>query len=72
MSAPYTVGSYLLDRLKELGIRHIFGVPGDGGFPFDRCAHSGVTTELHKSFHKLFDDSSVSQLTFQAFQGFIF
>ena len=24
-----TVGNYLLFRLKELGIRHIFGVPGD-------------------------------------------
>ncbi len=24
-----TVGDYLLDRLKELGIRHLFGVPGD-------------------------------------------
>ena len=26
---PYTVGHYLLDRLAELGIKHIFGVPGD-------------------------------------------
>ncbi len=24
-----TVGGYLLDRLKELGVRHLFGVPGD-------------------------------------------
>ena len=27
--SSYTVGDYLLDRLKELGIRHLFGVPGD-------------------------------------------
>jgi hypothetical protein len=26
-----TVGDYLLGRLKELGIRHVFGVPGDPG-----------------------------------------
>jgi hypothetical protein len=25
----YTVSHYLLDRLSELGIKHIFGVPGD-------------------------------------------
>ncbi len=24
-----TVGDYLLDRLQELGVRHLFGVPGD-------------------------------------------
>ncbi|MEH2319467.1 alpha-keto acid decarboxylase family protein [Nostoc sp.] len=34
MSTKYTVGSYLLDRLKELGIGHLFGVPGDYAFPF--------------------------------------
>ena len=33
MSTQYTVGAYLLDRLKELGIRHLFGVPGDYAFP---------------------------------------
>ena len=27
--ATYTVGDYLLDRLQELGVRHLFGVPGD-------------------------------------------
>ncbi len=26
---PLTVGKYLLDRLSELGVEHIFGVPGD-------------------------------------------
>ncbi|MEH1902630.1 MAG: thiamine pyrophosphate-binding protein [Nostoc sp.] len=34
MSTQYTVGSYLLERLKELGLGHIFGVPGDYAFPF--------------------------------------
>ena len=29
MDNTYTVGHYLLDRLAELGIKHIFGVPGD-------------------------------------------
>lgn len=31
---PYTIGNYLLDRLSELGIRHIFGVPGDYNLSF--------------------------------------
>ena len=25
----YTVSHYLLDRLQEVGVRHLFGVPGD-------------------------------------------
>ena len=25
----YNVGNYLLDRLAELGVNHLFGVPGD-------------------------------------------
>ncbi len=29
MSKEMTVGKYLIDRLKEIGIDHIFGVPGD-------------------------------------------
>ena len=27
--SSYTVGDYLLGRLQELGVRHLFGVPGD-------------------------------------------
>lgn len=34
MSTTYTVGRYLVDRLGELGIRHIFGVPGDYNLSF--------------------------------------
>jgi alpha-keto-acid decarboxylase len=29
MTAPYTVIDYLLDRLAELGVDRVFGVPGD-------------------------------------------
>lgn len=29
MKENYTVSCYLLDRLQEIGIRHLFGVPGD-------------------------------------------
>ncbi len=29
MEANYTVSSYLLSRLQEIGIKHLFGVPGD-------------------------------------------
>ncbi len=34
MEGHYTVGTYLLDRLSELGIRHLFGVPGDYNLNF--------------------------------------
>lgn len=34
MNQTYTVGDYLLDRLSELGIRHMFGVPGDYNLAF--------------------------------------
>ena len=29
MDTAYTVGDYLLDRLAELGVTEVFGVPGD-------------------------------------------
>lgn len=34
MSENYTIGRYLIDRLAELGIRDIFGVPGDYNLSF--------------------------------------
>ncbi|WP_275541678.1 MULTISPECIES: alpha-keto acid decarboxylase family protein [Clostridium] len=34
LKSEYTIGRYLLDRLSELGIRHIFGVPGDYNLSF--------------------------------------
>jgi len=38
-----TVASYLLSRLKEAGIRHAFGVPGDYVLTFmDRMIQSGI------------------------------
>jgi len=30
----YTVGDYLLDRLAEIGVAHVFGVPGDFNLEF--------------------------------------
>jgi len=32
--SPYTIGDYLLDRLAELGVTDIFGVPGDYNLEF--------------------------------------
>jgi alpha-keto-acid decarboxylase len=32
--SPYTVGDYLLDRLAELGVTEVFGVPGDFNLEF--------------------------------------
>jgi indolepyruvate decarboxylase len=34
MSDGFTVGDYLLTRLSEIGIRHVFGVPGDYNLAF--------------------------------------
>ncbi|MED2761070.1 alpha-keto acid decarboxylase family protein [Bacillus thuringiensis] len=34
LKKQYTVSTYLLDRLHELGIEHIFGVPGDYNLAF--------------------------------------
>ena len=34
---PETVIQYLLNRLKQLGIRDIFGVPGDYAFPINNA-----------------------------------
>ncbi|KXY12880.1 indolepyruvate decarboxylase [Bacillus cereus] len=44
MKTQYTVSTYLLDRLSELGIEHIFGVPGDYNLAFldDVIAHENV------------------------------
>ncbi len=34
MNKNYTVADYLLDRLAQIGIRHLFGVPGDYNLQF--------------------------------------
>ena len=36
MSNP-TVADYVMDRLADLGIAHVFGVPGDYSFPIDNA-----------------------------------
>lgn len=42
MSDGFTVGDYLLTRLAEIGIRHVFGVPGDYNLVFlDRLLDRG-------------------------------
>ncbi len=53
----YTVSTYLLDRLSELGIEHIFGVPGDYNLAFldDVLAHEklkwiGNCNELNAAY----------------------
>lgn len=42
--SDYTVGDYLLDRLAELGITHLFGLPGDFNLEFldHVLAHPGI------------------------------
>ncbi len=34
LESGYTVGDYLLDRLAQLGVAHVFGVPGDYNLEF--------------------------------------
>ncbi|MGG0705444.1 alpha-keto acid decarboxylase family protein [Bacillus paramobilis] len=57
MKSQYTVSTYLLDRLSELGIEHIFGVPGDYNLAFldDVVAHEklkwvGNCNELNAAY----------------------
>ena len=49
----YTVGDYLLDRLQELGVRHLFGVPGDYVLGFNAQIEAtpgrGVGGELQRA-----------------------
>lgn len=44
LKTQYTVSTYLLDRLRELGIEHIFGVPGDYNLAFldDVLTHENI------------------------------
>jgi TPP-dependent 2-oxoacid decarboxylase len=55
--ASYTVGDYLLDRLAELGVTEVFGVPGDFNLKFldhivahDRVRWVGDANELNAGY----------------------
>lgn len=55
--SEYTVGDYLLDRLAELGITEVFGVPGDFNLEFldhvvahDRIRWVGGANELNAGY----------------------
>ncbi|MGW1887207.1 alpha-keto acid decarboxylase family protein [Streptomyces sp. NPDC001970] len=57
MSGDYTVGDYLLARLAEIGVRHLFGVPGDYNMGFldhvidhDRISWVGNANELNAAY----------------------
>ena len=57
MTTSYTVASYVINRLKEVGIEHVFGVPGDYAFPFLDAIEAeptikwvGVCTELNAAY----------------------
>jgi indolepyruvate decarboxylase len=52
-----TVAEYVLDRLADLGLGHVFGVPGDFAFPIDdaveasgRLAWIGCSNELNAAY----------------------
>ncbi|CUI15938.1 Pyruvate decarboxylase/indolepyruvate decarboxylase [Candidatus Protochlamydia naegleriophila] len=44
--AQSTIGQYLLNRLQELGIEHIFGVPGDYVLRFDKLIEQHPTIQF--------------------------
>ena len=53
----YTISNYLLDRLNEIGVKHIFGVPGDFNLNFldyvvrhDEIKWHGNTNELNAAY----------------------
>lgn len=57
MNKSYTVADYLLDRLAQIGIRHLFGVPGDYNLQFldhvidhPQIAWVGCANELNAAY----------------------
>jgi indolepyruvate decarboxylase len=56
MSNPQSIGLYLLDRLADAGVTHVFGVPGDYVLGFydllvhSRLQHVGTTREDTAAF----------------------
>ena len=57
MSSTYTIGHYLLDRLAELGLTEMFGVPGDYNLHFldsvighDKIRWVGSANELNAGY----------------------
>lgn len=56
-TATYTIGDYLLDRIAELGITEMFGVPGDYNLRFldhvvahDKIRWVGNANELNAGY----------------------
>src|SRR5574344_210665 len=52
-----TIGDYLINRLKELGIKHIIGLPGDFNLQFleqinkaEGIEFSGASNELNAAY----------------------
>jgi indolepyruvate decarboxylase len=45
-SASFTIGDYLLQRLREVGVRHMFGVPGDFNLWFLEQSITGGQVEF--------------------------
>ena len=67
MSSNYTIGHYLLDRLAELGVHHMFGVPGDYNLSFlDESSFLVDSADLRS------DGERISSASIMAFSGSIF
>lgn len=57
MNQTYTIGHYILDRLNQMGIQEVFGVPGDYNLNFldkieshDKLSWVGNTNELNAAY----------------------
>jgi TPP-dependent 2-oxoacid decarboxylase len=57
MKASFTVAEYILHRLAEVGVRHLFGVPGDFNLRFldyviehERITWVGNANELNAAY----------------------
>lgn len=45
MSTTLTVAEYVINRLADLGVDRVFGVPGDYSFPFDDAIESSASVQ---------------------------
>jgi indolepyruvate decarboxylase len=52
MEAGLTIGKYLLQALKELGIREVFGIPGDMVIRFFKIIEDDPDLNLYTFSHE--------------------
>ena len=48
----HTIGTAVLDRLHRLGVRHMFGIPGDFALPYFRIIEASKILPLYTLSHE--------------------